>query len=98
MNITDTLNRSVNINMDMMINPRHCEVLEVHLNYNLFITINFIYFMIMFIDMKKEYIESLEKDFNFPIKKTMFIVMLIFNVCMFLFQFALLPLTSMAGG
>lgn len=97
-NITDILNESVNISMDMMINPRYCEVLEVHLNYNFFITINFIYFIVMFLEMKKGVLTSLEKETGKDIKKIYFIVMLIFNVCMFMFQFALLPLTTMAGG
>lgn len=92
------LNGSVNISMDMMINPRYCEVLEVHLNYNLFIIINFIYFIVMFLEMKRGVLTSLEEETGKEIKKICFVVMLVFNVCMFLFQFALLPLTAMAGG
>lgn len=98
MNLTQILNDTINISMDMIINPRYCEVLEVSLNYNLFVIINFVYFIIMFIEMKKEYILNLEKEINFPLRKTMFIAMVVFNVCMFLFQFALIPLTTMAGG
>lgn len=97
-NITDVLNETLNVSMDIMINPRYCEVLEVHLNYNLFITINFIYFIVTFLEMKKGVLTSLEKETGIEIKKMCFIVMLIFNVCMFLFQFALLPLTTMVGG
>lgn len=97
MNITQIPNIT-NVSMHILINPRYCEVLEVHLNYNLFIIINFIYFMVMFFEMKKGVLTSLEKETGKDIKKTLLIVMLIFNVCMFLFQFALLPLTTMAGG
>ena len=98
MNITAMLNNTINVSMDAMINTRYCEVLELHLDYNLYIVANFVYFMLAFLEMKRGVLTYLEKQTNANVKYILLISMIIFNVCMFLFQFVLKPIEIMVGG
>lgn len=98
MNITAMVNNTINISRGMLTNTRYCEVLEVHLDYNLFITANFIFFMVAFLEMKKGVLTKLEMDTKIEVKRIYLISMIVFNVCMFLFQFILKPLTIVVGG
>lgn len=98
MNMTAMLNNTVNVSMEAMINTRYCEVLELHLDYNLYIVANFLFFMAAFLEMKKGILSKLEMETNIEIKRIYLISMVIFNVCMFLFQFLLSPLVLLVGG
>lgn len=98
MNITAMINNTINISKDMLTNIRYCEVLEVHLDYNLFIMVNFVFFMFAFLEMKKGILTKLEMETKIEVKRIYLISMIVFNVCMFLFQFALKPLVLIIGG
>lgn len=98
MNITAMLNNSLNMSREMLMNPRYCEVLEVHLDYNLYIAANFIFFIVAFLEMKNGTLTKLEMNTKIEVKRIYLISMIVFNVCMFLFQFVLKPLTIIAGG
>lgn len=96
MNITAMINNTINVSGDMV--TRYYEVLEVHLDYNLYIAANFIFFMAAFLEMKKGILTKLEMDTKIEVKRIYLISMIVFNVCMLLFQFVLKPLTIMIGG
>ena len=98
MNITAMLNETINVSMDMLIDSRYCEVLELHLDYNLYIVANFVFFMAVFLEMKRGFLTKLEKETNIKVKRIYLISMIVFNVCMFLFQFLLKPLILIVGG